>query len=87
MQKQVKFVVGGLIVLASLGWLAWVGAHESKTYYHTIEELFKLKASDVRHRMRLGGTVRSGSIARYTGRVDFVLEGERKSLAVWRSRC
>src|SRR5947209_16614661 len=32
--------------------------------------------------MRLGGTVRAGSIARYTGRVDFVIEGEGKSLPV-----
>jgi len=81
-KKQVKFVVGGLIVLASLGWLAWVGAKESKTYYHTIVELSALKAGEVRHRMRVGGTVRAGSIARYTGRVDFVIEGEGKSLPV-----
>src|SRR2546425_13366891 len=32
--------------------------------------------------MRVGGTVRAGSIARYTGRVDFVIEGEGKSLPV-----
>ncbi len=37
--KQTNFVVGALIVIASLAWLAWVGAKESKTYYHTIAEL------------------------------------------------
>jgi cytochrome c-type biogenesis protein CcmE len=32
--------------------------------------------------MRIGGTVQAGSIRRSTGRVDFVLEGEGKSLPV-----
>ena len=82
MKKQTKFVVGALIVIVSLGWLAWVGAKESKTYYHTIAELSTPKGAEARHRMRVGGTVRAGSIARYTGRVDFVIEGEGKSLPV-----
>src|SRR6266851_3682934 len=82
MQKQTKFVAGALIVIISLGWLAWVGAKESKTYYHTIAELSTPKGAEARHRMRVGGTVRAGSIARYTGRVDFVIEGEGKSLPV-----
>jgi len=32
--------------------------------------------------MRIGGTVQAGSIRRGTGRVDFVLEGEGRSLPV-----
>src|SRR2546422_6570519 len=75
MKKQTKFVVGALIIIVSLGWLAWVGAKESKTYYHTIAELSTPKGAEARHRMRVGGTVRAGSIARYTGRVDL----DRKS--------
>src|SRR5437879_13221493 len=82
MNKQTKFVVGALIVIVSLGWLAWVGAKESKTYYHTIAELSTPKGAEAHHRMRVGGTVRAGSIARYTGRVDFVIEGEGKALPV-----
>src|SRR3989442_11892328 len=78
MKKQTKLVVGALIVIVSLGWLAWVGAKESKTYYHTIAELSKLKGAQVRHRMRVGGTVRAGSIARYTGRVGAA--GAKKNL-------
>jgi len=34
------------------------------------------------HRIRVGGTVEPGSIHRATGRVDFVLLGEGKSLPV-----
>jgi cytochrome c-type biogenesis protein CcmE len=81
-KKQVKFGVGIGVILLSLGWLAWLGARESKTYYHTIAELGSLHGSDLRHRMRIGGTVQPASIQKLAGRVDFVLQGEGKSLAV-----
>jgi cytochrome c-type biogenesis protein CcmE len=82
MQKQAKFGVGVGIILVSLGWLGWLGARESKTYYHTIAELDALKGSARSQRMRIGGTVAEGSIKRLTGRVDFVLLEEGKSLPV-----
>lgn len=82
MKKQLKFGVGIGVILLSLGWLAWLGARESKTYYHTIAELQTLKGSALRQRMRIGGTVQPGSIQRLPGRVNFTLDGEGKSLAV-----
>ena len=82
MKKQVKFGVGIGIILATLAWLGWVGARESKTYYHTIAELSSLKGADARHRLRVGGDVRPGSIARLPGRVDFMLQAEGKTLPV-----
>ena len=39
MKKQVKFGVGIGVIVASMGFLAWLGYGESKTYYHTIAEL------------------------------------------------
>jgi cytochrome c-type biogenesis protein CcmE len=62
--------------------LAWLGYGESKTYYHTIAELQSLQGRDLKQRMRVGGTVAAGSIRRYSGRVDFVLEGEGKTLPI-----
>src|SRR5574337_670394 len=81
-KKQLKFGVGIGVILLSLGWLAWLGARESKTYYHTIAELQTLKGSTLRQRMRIGGTVQPGSIQRLPGRINFTLDGEGKSLAV-----
>jgi cytochrome c-type biogenesis protein CcmE len=81
-KKQAKFVVGISVIIVSLACLAWLGYGESKTYYHTILELQTLKGAELSHRMRVGGTVAPGSIRRFTGRVDFVLEGEGKSLPV-----
>src|SRR2546422_10644467 len=80
MNKQTKFVVGAVIVVVSLGWLAWVGPKEGKTYYQTIAELSTPKGGEARHRMRGGGTVRAGSVARYTRRADVVIGGDRKEL-------
>jgi len=81
-KKQAKFAVGIGVIVVSLACLAWLGYGESKTYYHTIAELQSLKGAELSHRMRVGGTVAAGSIRRFTGRVDFVLEGEGKLLPV-----
>lgn len=82
MAKRTKFGIGIGIILASLVWLGWLGARESKTYYHTIAELETLKGSARTQRMRIGGNVEPGTIRRLSGRVDFVLQGEGKSLPV-----
>jgi cytochrome c-type biogenesis protein CcmE len=82
MKKQAKFGLGIGIIILSMACLAWLGYGESKTYYHTLAELDGLKGSARTQRMRIGGTVAAGSISRSTGRVDFVLEGEGKSLPV-----
>jgi cytochrome c-type biogenesis protein CcmE len=81
-KKQAKFGIGISVIVVSLGFLAWLGYGESKTYYHTIAELSTLNGSARTQRMRVGGTVETGSIRHLSGRVDFVLEGEGKKLPV-----
>jgi cytochrome c-type biogenesis protein CcmE len=81
-QKKLKFGIGVGVILVSMGVLAWLGYGESKTYYHTIAELPALQGAARAHRLRVGGTVEPGSIHRSSGRVDFVLLGEGKSLPV-----
>lgn len=82
MRKQAKFGIGIGIIVVSLGFLAWLGYGESKTYYHTIAELPNLHGTARTHRLRVGGTVEPGSIKRLSGQVDFVLAGEGKLLPV-----
>jgi len=77
-----KFAVGAALILGTLGYLAWSGVSESKTYYHTISELDTLHGSVLRQRMRVSGNVRTGTIQHLTGRVDFVLEEEGRGLEV-----
>ena len=82
MKKQAKFGIGIGVIVVSMGFLAWLGYGESKTYYHTIAELSTLQGDARAHRIRVGGTVEPGSIRRAQGRVDFVLNGEGKQLPV-----
>ena len=82
MKKQAKFGIGIGIIVVSLAFLAWLGYGESKTYYHTIAELQTLSGTARTQRMRVAGTVEDGSIRHLSGRIDFVLEGEGKTLPV-----
>jgi cytochrome c-type biogenesis protein CcmE len=82
MQVKAKFGVGVGIILVSLSALAWMGARESQTYYHTVAEISTLDASALRQRMRVGGDVAAGSIQHLAGRVDFVIKAEGHSLPV-----
>lgn len=82
MAKQAKFGVAAGIILVTVGWLGWVGVTESKTYYHTIAELQTLSRDAAQQRIRVGGDIRTGSIERLRGRVDFVIEQEGQALTV-----
>jgi cytochrome c-type biogenesis protein CcmE len=79
---KAKFGIGVGIILVSLTALGWMGAKESKTYYHTIAELSTLDSSSIHQRIRVGGDVAVGSIQHMPGRVDFVLSAEGKKLPV-----
>jgi cytochrome c-type biogenesis protein CcmE len=81
-QNRAKFGVGISVIVVALAFLAWLGYGESKTYYHTIAEYQTLQGSARSHRMRLAGTVAPGSIRHASGRVEFVLEEEGKTLPV-----
>jgi cytochrome c-type biogenesis protein CcmE len=79
---RAKFAVGTVLIVGTLGYLAWSGVSESKTYYHTISELDTLKGPTLRQRMRVSGNVRAGTIQHLPGRVDFVLEEQGRTLDV-----
>jgi cytochrome c-type biogenesis protein CcmE len=68
LRKQAKFGIGIGIIVVSMGFLAWLGYGESKTYYHTIAELQTLQGSARAHRLRVAGTVEPGTIRRMSGR-------------------
>ena len=82
MKVRAKFGVGIGIILVTLSALAWMGARESKTYYHTVAELSSLDAAALRQRIRVGGDVEAGSIQRLPGRIDFILKAEGQVLPV-----
>jgi cytochrome c-type biogenesis protein CcmE len=79
---KTKFGVGVGIIVATLGSLAYLGAKESKTYYHTIAELSSLHSSEMKQRIRVAGDVATGSIQRLSGRTEFLLVEQGHKLPV-----
>jgi cytochrome c-type biogenesis protein CcmE len=57
---QVKFVIGGAIIVVVLGWLIFSNMGASTAYYLTVEELLAQGPSD--RMTRLSGLVISGTI-------------------------
>jgi cytochrome c-type biogenesis protein CcmE len=82
MRKYGKFAALIAVVLGTLGWLAYSGAGESKTYYKTITELTRMGPQAQGVRLRVAGDVEAGSIQRKAGKVDFVLVQENRRLKV-----
>jgi len=82
MKAKTKFTIGIGIIVVALSGLAFMGAKESQTYYHTISELASLNSSQAHQRIRVGGDIAAGSIQHMPGRVDFVLKEDGKTLPV-----
>jgi len=80
--KFVKFGAAiGIIVLA-LGYLAFTGVQQSKSYYVTIKELNKMGDDAYKKRLRVAGNVEPGSIKRRGTHVEFSLVEEGNVLPV-----
>lgn len=80
--RYVRFGLVIAVILISLGYLAYTGVQESKSYYVTIKELKTMDDSAYKKRLRVAGTVLPGSIKRTGSRVEFMLQEEDKTLAV-----
>ena len=71
--KFVRFGILIFIIVASLGYLAWTGVQESKSYYVTIAELRQLGDVAYTRRLRVAGNVEPGSIRQVGTNADFVI--------------
>ncbi len=72
--KYLRFGVAIVIIVCALGYLAWTGVQESKSYYVTIKELQTMDGSRYSKRLRVAGNVVPGSIKRAGTRVEFSLK-------------
>jgi len=71
--KVLKFGGATLVILLVLGYLAYTGVQESKSYYVTINELHHMGESAYSKRLRVAGNVQPGSIRRTGTKVEFTL--------------
>jgi cytochrome c-type biogenesis protein CcmE len=71
--KFLKFGGAMVAILLALGYLAYTGVQESKSYYVTIKELHGMGDSAYTKRLRVAGNVQPGSIKRSGTNMSFVL--------------
>lgn len=82
MGARAKFWVGGLVIVAALGWLGFVGFEESKAYYITVDEFSSMGGDTGGKRFKLAGDVVAGSIDRSRPQLEFVIASPQSSIRV-----
>jgi cytochrome c-type biogenesis protein CcmE len=80
--KYLKFGSVTVLILLSLGYLAYTGVQDSKSYYVTIKELNAMGNGAYSKRLRVAGNVVPGSIKRSGTQVDFLLKENDLTLPV-----
>ncbi|MEO6982566.1 MAG: cytochrome c maturation protein CcmE [Edaphobacter sp.] len=81
-KSPIRIIVATVIILATVGYLAFTGVRDNKSYYVTISELQGMgNKAYVRH-LRVAGNVAPGSIHRTGTYVNFALVEQNRTLHV-----
>lgn len=75
-------VIATLIILGTIGYLAYTGVEANKSYYVTIQELNGMGSRAYTRHLRVAGNVQPGSIERDGTHVQFVLLEQGRKLNV-----
>jgi cytochrome c-type biogenesis protein CcmE len=83
-RKQLKFVVGSMVIILTIAYLAYSGYQDSKSYFQTVPELYAMKDAAYGVRTQVSGDVVAGTIARSSdGKVvDFVIGQQPQTLKI-----
>jgi cytochrome c-type biogenesis protein CcmE len=81
-KTYLKFGGATAVILVLLGYLAYTGVQDTKSYYVTISELHKMGNGAYSKRLRVAGNVQPGSIKRTGTHVQFVLVEQNQLLNV-----
>jgi cytochrome c-type biogenesis protein CcmE len=82
MPAKVKFIIGGVVIVAALAWLGFVGFEESKAYYITVDEYSAMSGNVGGKTFKLAGDVVPGSIDRSKPQMEFVISNRDNSIKV-----
>jgi len=81
-KKQAKFLIGGVVVIASISYLIYAGIKETSVYYLTVSEATAM--TDTREDLRIEGNVVPGSIQKASDALgaDFKITDSKNSIAI-----
>jgi cytochrome c-type biogenesis protein CcmE len=77
-----RVIVGMIIILGTIGYLAISGVEANKSYYVTIQELHEMGNKAFTRHLRVAGNVQPGSIQKDGPQMRFVLEEQGRTLTV-----
>jgi len=77
-----KFILGGLVIVAALAWLGFVGFQESKAYYITIDEYRSMEENLQGKNLKIAGDVVEGSIDRTRPQMEFLIGNRKETIRV-----
>ena len=81
-RRYVRFGAVIAVIVMALGYLAYTGVQDSKSYYVTIKELNGMGNSAYSKRLRVAGNVAPGSIKRQGTHAEFDLVEQDRILPV-----
>ena len=81
-RRYVRFGAVISVIVVALGYLAYTGVQDSKSYYVTIKELNGMGNGAYTKRLRVAGNVAPGSIKRQGTHLEFLLAEEDRTLPV-----
>jgi len=81
-RRYVRFGAVIVVIIVALGYLAYTGVQDSKSYYVTIKELNGMGNGAYSKRLRVAGNVEPGSIKRQGTHLEFLLMEQDRTLPV-----
>ena len=81
-RRYLRFGAVMAVIIVALGYLAYTGVQDSKSYYVTIKELNGMGNGAYTKRLRVAGNVQPGSIKRQGTHLEFLLVEQDRTLPV-----
>jgi cytochrome c-type biogenesis protein CcmE len=82
MAAKYKFIMGGVVIVAALAWMGFVGFQESKAYYVTVDEFHTMKDGLEGKTFKIAGDVVAGSIDRSKPQMVFVIASPKNQIRI-----
>jgi cytochrome c-type biogenesis protein CcmE len=81
-RRYIRFGAVMAVIVIALGYLAYTGVQDSKSYYVTIKELNGMGDSAYSKRLRVAGNVAPGTVKRQGTHLEFQLVEQDRTLPV-----